>query len=146
MLNDLKNNIDHASTIYLLLDSSKISTFNFEKEEDETKEKYEARFFADKEDILVNDISNQKFFSFSENNNDLVFLIDKEYYEDIQNELSKLNNKIFLIPEYFLIVETGTNVSVNTKHKSLIKISSTISLILNGFSPSFPYLLAHLVV
>ena len=122
-LSDLKNNIDNASTIYLLLDSSKISTFNFEKEEGETKEKYEARFFADKEDILVNDISNQKFFSFSENNNDLVFLIDKEYYEDIQNELSKLNNKIFLIPEYFLIVETDTNVSVNTKHKSLIKLS-----------------------
>ena len=47
-LSDLKNNIDHASTIYLLLDSSKISTFNFEKEEDETLEKYEARFFSDK--------------------------------------------------------------------------------------------------
>ena len=122
-LNELKNNIDPASIIYLLLDSSKISTFNFKKEESETKEKYEARFFADKEDILVNDISNQKFFSFSENNNDLVFLIDKEYYEDIQNELSKLNNKIFIVPEYFLIVETDTNVSVNTKHKSLIKLS-----------------------
>ena len=63
-LNDLKNNIDPASIIYLLLDSSKISTFNFKKEDGETKEKYEARFFADKEDILVNDISNQKFFLF----------------------------------------------------------------------------------
>ena len=86
-LSDLKNNIDPASIIYLLLDSSKISTFNFNKEEGETKEKYQARFFADKEDILVNDISNQKFFSFSENNNDLVFLIDKEYYEKIYNIL-----------------------------------------------------------
>ena len=78
-LNNLRSNIDTASIIYFLLDSSKISTFNFKKEESETKEKYEARFFADKEDILVNDISNQEFFSFSENNNDLVFLIDKEY-------------------------------------------------------------------
>ena len=55
-LSDLKDNIDTASIIYLLLDSSKISTFSFKKEDSETKEKYEARFFADKEDILVNDI------------------------------------------------------------------------------------------
>ena len=137
-ISDLKNNIDPASIIYLLLDSSKISTFNFKKEEGETKEKYEARFFADKEDILVNDISNQKFFSFSENNNDLVFLIDKEYYEDIQNELSKLNNKIFLIPEYFLLGETDTSVSVNTKHKSLIKLSDGRGFSLpNDHSDSF---------
>ena len=122
-LNDLRDNIDPTSIIYLLLDSSKISTFNFKKEESETKEKYEARFFADNEDFLVNDISNQKFFSYSENNNDLVFLIDKKYYEKIQNELSKLNNKIFLIPEYFLLTETNTNVSVNTQNKLLIKLS-----------------------
>ena len=122
-LNDLRNNIDTASIIYLLLDSSKISTFNFKKEESETKEKYEARFFADKEDILVNDISNQKFFSFSEDNNDLVFLIDKEYYENIQNELSKLNNKIFLVTEYFLLSETDRDISVTTKNKLLIKLS-----------------------
>lgn len=122
-LNDLRSNIDTASIIYFLLDSSKISTFNFKKEESETKEKYEARFFADKEDILVNDISNQKFFSFSENNNDLVFLIDKEYYENIQNELSKLNNKIFLIPEYFLLSEKDKDLSIKTKNKLLIKLS-----------------------
>ena len=35
----------------------------------------------------------------------------------------KLNNKIFLIPEYFLLGETDTGVSVYTKHKSLIKSS-----------------------
>ena len=122
-LSDLKNNIDAASIIYFLLDSSKISTFNFKKEESENKEKYEARFFADKEDFLVNDISNQKFFCFSENNNDLVFLIDKQYYENIQNELSKLNNRIFLIPEYFLLSGTDIDVSVNTKNKLLIKLS-----------------------
>ena len=97
-LNNLINFDLTKSRITLFLDASKYSVFNFAKLDDESDTKYKARFFSEKEDLIISDISKTKI-NFHDKR---IVLTELSMIEKLSKYLSNLGCEVSVFPEIVL--------------------------------------------
>ena len=97
-LNNLINFDLTKSRITLFLDASKYSVFNFAKLDDESDTKYKARFFSEKEDLIISDISKTKI-NFHDKR---IVLTELSMIEKLSKYLSNLGCEVSVFPDIVL--------------------------------------------
>jgi hypothetical protein len=92
---DLKNIIDEDSDLIYLIPSSLVSSYVNDVGTDKNSE---AAFLSDKEDNIVDDISNVAI----KISDKFGYLINKSLIDDINNDLSAFRSNTFVYPYYLL--------------------------------------------
>jgi hypothetical protein len=106
---DLKNIIDEDSDLIYLIPSSLVSSYINDVGTDKNSE---AAFLSDKEDNIVDDISNVAI-----NISDKFgYLINKRLIDDINNDLSAVRSKTFVYPDYLLLRSEGDSIFFNEEN------------------------------
>jgi hypothetical protein len=108
-ISDLKNTIDEDSDLIYLIPSSLVSSYINDVGTDKNSE---AAFLSDKEDNIVDDISNVAI-----NISDKFgYLINKRLIDDINNDLSAVRSKTFVYPDYLLFRSEGDSIFFNEEN------------------------------
>ena len=106
---DLKNIIDEESDLIYLIPSSLVSSYINDVGTDKNSE---AAFLSDKEDNIVDDISNVAI----KISNKYGYLINKSLIDDINNDLSAVRSKTFVYPDYLLFKSEGDSIFFNEEN------------------------------
>jgi hypothetical protein len=106
---DLKNIIDEDSDLIYLIPSSLVSSYI---NDDGTDKNSEAAFLSDKEDNIVDDISNVAI----KISDKFGYLINKSLIDDINNDLSAVRSKTFVYPDYLLFKGEGDSIFFNEEN------------------------------
>ena len=97
-LSNLRNFDLTKFRITLFLDTSKYSVFTFAKLDDESDTKYKARFFSEKEDLIISDISKTKINFYDKK----IVLTELSMIEKLSKYLSNLGCEVSVFPEIVL--------------------------------------------
>ena len=106
---DLKNIIDEDSDLIYLIPSSLVSSYVNDVGTDKNSE---AAFLSDKEDNIVDDISNVAI----KISDKYGYLINKSLIDDINNDLSAVRSKTFVYPDYLLFKSEGDSIFFNEEN------------------------------
>ena len=106
---DLKNIIDEESDLIYLIPSSLVSSYVNDVGTDKNSE---AAFLSDKEDNIVDDISNVAI----KISDKYGYLINKSLIDDINNDLSAVRSKTFVYPDYLLFKSEGDSIFFNEEN------------------------------
>ena len=106
---DLKNIIDEESDLIYLIPSSLVSSYVNDVGTDKNSE---AAFLSDKEDNIVDDISNVAI----KISDKFGYLINKSLIDDINNDLSAVRSKTFVYPDYLLFKSEGDSIFFNEEN------------------------------
>ena len=106
---DLKNKIDEESDLIYLIPSSLVSSYVNDVGTDKNSE---AAFLSDKEDNIVDDISNVAI----KISDKFGYLINKTLIDDINNDLSAVRSKTFVYPDYLLFKSEGDSIFFNEEN------------------------------
>lgn len=106
---DLKNIIDEDSDLIYLIPSSLVSSYVNDVGTDKNSE---AAFLSDKEDNIVDDISNVAI----KISDKFGYLINKSLIDDINNDLSAVRSKTFVYPDYLLFRSEGDSIFFNEEN------------------------------
>ena len=106
---DLKNIIDEESDLIYLIPSSLVSSYVNDVGTDKNSE---AAFLSDKEDNIVDDISNVAI----KISDKFGYLINKTLIDDINNDLSAVRSKTFVYPDYLLFKSEGDSIFFNEEN------------------------------
>ena len=106
---DLKNIIDEESDLIYLIPSSLVSSYVNDVGTDKNSE---AAFLSDKEDNIVDDISNVAI----KISDKFGYLINKTLIDDINNNLSAVRSKTFVYPDYLLFKSEGDSIFFNEEN------------------------------
>ena len=106
---DLKNIIDEESDLIYLIPSSLVSSYINDVGTDKNSE---AAFLSDKEDNIVDDISNVAI----KISDKFGYLINKSLIDDINNDLSAVRSKTFVYPDYLLFKSEGDSIFFNEEN------------------------------
>ena len=106
---DLKNIIDEESDLIYLIPSSLVSSYINDVGTDKNSE---AAFLSDKEDNIVDDISNVAI----KISDKFGYLINKTLIDDINNDLSAVRSKTFVYPDYLLFNSEGDSIFFNEEN------------------------------
>ena len=108
-ISDLKNKIDEDSDLIYLIPSSLVSSYINDVGTDKNSE---AAFLSDKEDNIVDDISNVAI----KISDKFGYLINKNLIDDINNDLSAVRSKTFVYPDYLLFRSEGDSIFFNEEN------------------------------
>ena len=106
---DLKNIIDEESDLIYLIPSSLVSSYLNDVGTDKNSE---AAFLSDKEDNIVDDISNVAI----KISDKFGYLINKRLIDDINNDLSAVRSKTYVYPDYLLFRSEGDSIFFNEEN------------------------------
>ena len=106
---DLKNIIDEESDLIYLIPSSLVSSYINDVGTDKNSE---AAFLSDKEDNIVDDISNVAI----KISDKFGYLINKTLIDDINNDLSAVRSKTIVYPDYLLLKSEGDSIFFNEEN------------------------------
>ena len=106
---DLKNIIDEDSDLIYLIPSSLVSSYVNDVGTDKNSE---AAFLSDKEDNIVDDISNVAI----KISDKFGYLINKTLIDDINNDLSAVRSKTFVYPDYLLFSSEDDSIFFNEEN------------------------------
>ena len=106
---DLKNIIDEDSDLIYLIPSSLVSSYVNDVGTDKNSE---AAFLSDKEDNIVDDISNVAI----KISDKFGYLINKNLIDDINNDLSAVRSKTFVYPDYLLFSSEDDSIFFNEEN------------------------------
>jgi hypothetical protein len=106
---DLKNIIDEDSDLIYLIPSSLVSSYINDVGTDKNSE---AAFLSDKEDNIVDDISNVAI----KISDKFGYLINKSLIDDINNDLSAVRSKTYVYPDYLLFRSEGDSIFFNEEN------------------------------
>ena len=106
---DLKNIIDEDSDLIYLIPSSLVSSYVNDVGTDKNSE---AAFLSDKEDNIVDDISNVAI----KISDKFGYLINKSLIDDINNDLSAVRSKTYVYPDYLLFRSEGDSIFFNEEN------------------------------
>ena len=106
---DLKNIIDEDSDLIYLIPSSLVSSYVNDVGTDKNSE---AAFLSDKEDNIVDDISNVAI----KISDKFGYLINKSLIDDINNDLSAVISKTYVYPDYLLFRSEGDSIFFNEEN------------------------------
>ena len=99
-IGELSKYIQADAKVFLFLPSNLIHSFVAVKAESETLEQFEARFFAEHDDFIINNISDNDFFFSSQKN--LAVVISKSFLEQFNSELNQLGCSVSIHAEHHL--------------------------------------------
>jgi len=102
-ISDLKNIIDEDSDLIYLIPSSLVSSYINDVGTDKNSE---AAFLSDKEENIVDDISNVAI----KISDKFGYLINKSLIDVINNDLSAVRSKTFIYPDYLLFKSEGDSI------------------------------------
>ena len=105
-ISDLKNIIDEDSDLIYLIPSSLVSSYINDVGTDKNSE---AAFLSDKEENIVDDISNVAI----KMSDKFGYLINKSLIDVINNDLSAVRSKTFIYPDYLLFKSEGDSIFFN---------------------------------
>ena len=105
-ISDLKNIIDEDSDLIYLIPSSLVSSYINDVGTDKNSE---AAFLSDKEENIVDDISNVAI----KISDKFGYLINKSLIDVINNDLSAVRSKTFIYPDYLLFKSEGDSIFFN---------------------------------
>jgi len=97
---ELANYIQADAKVFLFLPSNLIHAFVAVRREDEGLQQFEARFIAEHDDLIINNVSDNDFF-FSEDKN-LAVVISKNFLEQFNSELNQLGCSVAIHAEHHL--------------------------------------------
>ena len=115
-LNNLHSNFEEYSALLFLLPCSKYTTYNYEYDDEVSRNINEINFIDEIDTLVVKDISSQRVIF----TNNQALLIDKDYLNMINSALSNIKANIYLIPEHLVLADKFTNMNVNLKDEFLI--------------------------
>lgn len=105
-ISDLKNIIDEDSDLIYLIPSSLVSSYINDVGTDKNSE---AAFLSDKEENIVDDISNVAI----KISDKFGYLINKSLIDVINTDLSAVRSKTFIYPDYLLFKSEGDSIFFN---------------------------------
>ena len=114
------DSLSQKDTLIYLVPSSIISSYVFENNQNLSKQNNLANFISDIDSFIVDDISKNEFFIFSENS----FVINKTLYEELNTMLNTLNCKILVLPDYFLNRQSGKDTITEFNNKFLFSFKN----------------------
>ncbi len=97
---ELANYIQADAKVFLFLPSNLIHAFVAVRREDEGLQQFEARFIAEHDDLIINNVSDNDFF-FSEDKN-LAVVVSKNFLEQFNSELNQLGCSVAIHAEHHL--------------------------------------------
>ena len=97
---ELANYIQADAKVFLFLPSNLIHAFVAVRREDEGLQQFEARFIAEHDDLIINNVSDNDFF-FSQDKN-LAVVISKNFLEQFNSELNQLGCSVAIHAEHHL--------------------------------------------
>ena len=120
-LDELQNIIQANSIVNFFLPSNQCITFNASKNKSESDEQFKARFLAENEHELIDDISNYLFVN--SNAFSLVNLVEKKLIEPINNKLNQLGCDIRIFPEHFLLYAHSEDACIEFSDRFIFSFS-----------------------
>lgn len=97
---DLDQYIEGNSKLYFFIPSYLVHSFSLTRNENETMEQFKARFFSEHDDIIINSVSENKFFYHHENS--LVHLVNKNIINEFNQKINALGCTPIILPEHYL--------------------------------------------
>ena len=97
---ELANYIQADAKVFLFLPSNLIHAFVAVRREDEGLQQFEARFIAEHDDLIINNVSDNDFFFSQEKN--LAVVISKNFLEQFNSELNQLGCSVAIHAEHHL--------------------------------------------
>tara|TARA_Y100000992_G_C21264755_1_gene493347 strand:+ start:676 stop:1839 length:1164 start_codon:yes stop_codon:yes gene_type:complete len=95
--------ITNKDILIYLIPSSLVSSYKFDSNEKLSLQNNMANFISEVDTQIVNDVSDNEFFIFKNNG----FVINKELIKNLNNSLSNLKCKVFVMPDYFINFQEG---------------------------------------
>ena len=95
--------ITNKDILIYLIPSSLVSSYKFDSNEKLSLQNNMANFISEVDTQIVNDVSDNEFFIFKNNG----FVINKELIKNLNNSLSNLKCKVFVMPDYFINFKEG---------------------------------------
>jgi len=140
--------LSHTDKLIYLLPSSAIGSYAFERNDNLSTQNNLANFISDIDSFIVNDVSENEFFLFE----NIGFVMDKRFYNELNRSLNQLKCKVILIPDYFLNKKFDTNTITefnnrflfsfndgtgsSTDQDSLVQYLDTVKSIYINFEPN----------
>ena len=97
---DVDQYIEGNSKLYFFIPSYLVHSFSISRNEKETMEQFKARFFSEHDDIIINSVSENKFFYHHENS--LVHLVNKNIINEFNQKINALGCTPIMLPEHYL--------------------------------------------
>ena len=95
--------ITNKDILIYLIPSSLVSSYKFDSNEKLSLQNNMANFISEVDTQIVNDVSDNEFFIFK----NIGFVINKELIKNLNNSLSNLKCKVFVMPDYFINFQEG---------------------------------------
>lgn len=111
--------LSHADKLIYLLPSSAIGSYAFERNDNLSTQNNLANFISDIDSFIVNDVSENEFFLFE----NIGFVMDKRFYNELNRSLNQLKCKVILIPDYFLNKKFDTNTITEFNNRFLFSFN-----------------------
>lgn len=111
--------LSHADKLIYLLPSSVIGSYAFERNDNLSTQNNLANFISDIDSFIVNDVSENEFFLFE----NIGFVMDKRFYNELNRSLNQLKCKVILIPDYFLNKKFDTNTITEFNNRFLFSFN-----------------------
>ena len=111
--------LSHADKLIYLLPSSVIGSYAFERNDNLSTQNNLANFISDIDSFIVNDVSENEFFLFE----NIGFVMDKRFYNELNRSLNQLKCKVILIPDYFLNKKSDTNTITEFNNRFLFSFN-----------------------
>lgn len=111
--------LSHTDKLIYLLPSSAIGSYAFERNDNLSTQNNLANFISDIDSFIVNDVSENEFFLFE----NIGFVMDKRFYNELNRSLNQLKCKVILIPDYFLNKKFDTNTITEFNNRFLFSFN-----------------------
>ena len=111
--------LSHTDKLIYLLPSSAIGSYAFERNDNLSTQNNLANFISDIDSFIVNDVSENEFFLFE----NIGFVMDKRFYNELNRSLNQLKCKVILIPDYFLNKKLDTNTITEFNNRFLFSFN-----------------------
>ena len=111
--------LSHTDKLIYLLPSSAIGSYAFKRNDNLSTQNNLANFISDIDSFIVNDVSENEFFLFE----NIGFVMDKRFYNELNRSLNQLKCKVILIPDYFLNKKFDTNTITEFNNRFLFSFN-----------------------
>jgi hypothetical protein len=96
-ISDLEK-INDAESLLVLLPSSEVTSYAFNKNESLSEQINIANFISDIDTNFIDSVSDNEYFL----KNDAAFIVNKTFLANLNQHLSSLSYKVFVAPEYLI--------------------------------------------
>jgi mRNA-degrading endonuclease HigB of HigAB toxin-antitoxin module len=111
-ISDLEK-INDAESLLVLLPSSEVTSYAFNKNESLSEQINIANFISDIDTNFIDSVSDNEYFL----NNDAAFIVNKAFLAHLNQHLSSLSYKVFVTPEYLINLNENSDVITEIDNK-----------------------------